>query len=629
MNFAYPLGLLGLLGIPVLIAIYIIKNKYTEQTVASTYIWTVSEKFLKNKKKIPKIAGIISLIVEILIVATISILISGPKLVFPNAAKEYCFILDASGSMGAVSDGKSRFDIGKEKISEIIDNSAKGSLYTLVYLGDTETSVVFEHEENKEDAISALMDTEVSFSAADNADAIKIAQGYFSKNRAMAAYFITDSDYPKHDNVEIVNVSRGEKNYSVNSPTYVFEDGALTASATIFSTENSGEITVEFFLNGEPAPTETKVVSLDGDKGAAVSFTKELSTFQSFRISIKANDSMPTDDSAVIYNLHSSESYSTLIVSNTPFFLRTAIEVITYSKVTVMSEKEYNERMDKAASGGAPISGYGLYVFDGVVPRALPKDGSVWLLNVASTVDGAGISFQGDVDSKEIIFPSLSDGSSTLSEKLTRGLNGRDFAVDKFIKYGVSGFTPIYEYNKQPLLFANENEYGNRQVVFAFSLHDSNLPLLEDFIPLIQNLLSYSFPELVDKVNYECGEKLQVNVPANANEIKIVSPTGKVEYPTSGAAASEFVLNEPGTYKISVTFGDGADSLVREHLLSATLTSGESLGETTYTSFALQGKAGEGGLDAIYDDVIVLVILLAVIFSADWMVYCYDKYQLR
>ena len=47
MSFLYPLGLLGLIGIPILIIIYIIKTKYTEQTVASTYLWLLSERFLK------------------------------------------------------------------------------------------------------------------------------------------------------------------------------------------------------------------------------------------------------------------------------------------------------------------------------------------------------------------------------------------------------------------------------------------------------------------------------------------------------------------------------------------------------------------------------------------------------
>ena len=35
------------------------------------------------------------------------------------------------------------------------------------------------------------------------------------------------------------------------------------------------------------------------------------------------------------------------------------------------------------------------------------------------------------------------------------------------------------------------------------------------------------------------------------------------------------------------------------------------------------------GLDGIYDKLIIFFICLVVIISADWVVYCYDKYQLR
>ncbi|MCM1394388.1 MAG: BatA domain-containing protein, partial [[Eubacterium] siraeum] len=73
MSFYYPLGLLGLLGIPIIILIYIIKSKYTEQTIASTYLWTLSEKFLKKRKPISKITGIITLILQTLSVLVLSL----------------------------------------------------------------------------------------------------------------------------------------------------------------------------------------------------------------------------------------------------------------------------------------------------------------------------------------------------------------------------------------------------------------------------------------------------------------------------------------------------------------------------------------------------------------------------
>ena len=71
MTFLYPLGLLGLLAIPVIILIYILQSKYTEQTVPSNYLWHLSEKFLKRKNPFSGLSGIISLILQILtVVAT-------------------------------------------------------------------------------------------------------------------------------------------------------------------------------------------------------------------------------------------------------------------------------------------------------------------------------------------------------------------------------------------------------------------------------------------------------------------------------------------------------------------------------------------------------------------------------
>ena len=49
MTFRYPFALLGLIAIPILIIIYIIRNKYKEVTAPTTYIWEVAAKMLKRK----------------------------------------------------------------------------------------------------------------------------------------------------------------------------------------------------------------------------------------------------------------------------------------------------------------------------------------------------------------------------------------------------------------------------------------------------------------------------------------------------------------------------------------------------------------------------------------------------
>ena len=114
MSFLQPLGFLALLAIPVLIIIYIIKSKYTEQVIPSTYLWELSERFLKRKNPLKAITGILSLILQILAVVFIALAIAHPTFVIKGGASDYCFVLDSSASMNIVEGNKSRFDGAKD-----------------------------------------------------------------------------------------------------------------------------------------------------------------------------------------------------------------------------------------------------------------------------------------------------------------------------------------------------------------------------------------------------------------------------------------------------------------------------------------------------------------------------------
>ena len=45
--------------------------------------------------------------------------------------------------------------------------------------------------------------------------------------------------------------------------------------------------------------------------------------------------------------------------------------------------------------------------------------------------------------------------------------------------------------------------------------------------------------------------------------------------------------------------------------------------------FKLAGEKGNEKIDGEFAAMLTLVIILAVLFVADWGVYCYEKYQLR
>ena len=621
------MGLIGLVGIPILILIYIIKNKYTEQIVSSTYIWNYSEKFLKRRKKLPKIAGLISLILQLLAVTLISFMIAHPVFTFPNAADEYCFIIDGSGSMQIKNGEKTRFEVGKEKIAAIIDDSMNGGLYTLIYVGDDMTSVVYEREDDKEKALLKLSELTSDFGDAPMKDALSLAQEYFYENRALRTVLVTDKGYETHNNVEVINLVAGERNVSLLGAEYSTDEqtGALNVIVTATAYTKNADVNIAFYLDGEDAPFETVPVSLAVEEPKIISVNAEIESFRYITVRLLEDDALTYDNELVLYNEERTGFGNALIVSETPFFFKTAFETVSGESAVAVTPERY-EKLLLGEITDISAYGYGLYIFDSYTPPAMPKDGAVWLVNQSAGMPDSGFSVQGEVTMKKSDTIDLTDSTSSLAMRLTKDMRGDSVHIYKYVKYGLySDFTTVYSYNKQPLVFVGNTPYGNREVVFAFSLHDSNFALMSDFIPLMRNLVEYSFPSDIEKTNYTVGEKLEVNVPLGCTEIKIESPMGGVEYYASSVAVNELVIREPGIYTLTLTVG-GSE---RAYNVYAGYCESEARPSVSERSFDIVGDSSDEGRDGIYDDLIIFAIVLAVIMILDWGIYCYDKYQLR
>lgn len=626
MSFLYPIGLLGLIGIPILIIIYIIKSKYTEQTVASTYLWTLSERFLKRKNPISRITGIISLVLQILAVVAISFAIAHPVFTLKGLANEYCFILDASGSMQIVEEGTSRFDQAKEKIANTIEAAADGSSYTLIYMGDT-TNFVYENLTNKKEALARLKETRVSDVEAEEGDALALAQKHFEKNPSTLTYLATDVNYgvSKGTNLTFWKIGKVVDNCALKDVTCSFSGGKLTVNGFVKSYKSSKSVTLELYVDNFTAPLQTAIWMANSADAAGSPFalTCNAEGYSKIKVVIREEDALAEDNEVILYNAKASDdseetAYKTLIVSDEPYFIKNAIVAASNATVHVKSTKEYNGE-----------TGYGLYIFQNYSPTVVPKDGTVWFINPESQIAGAGFTVQ-DPEVKEERGAMLQPSTSTSStvQSLFKNLLQEKIYVAEYVKCGLyRGFTTLFEYNKNPIIFTGSNSYGNREVVFAFDINDSNIALLSDFVTLVRNLFEYSFPQFLDKTFFYVGEELIVNTTANCESVKVQTPDGNVEYLDIGDTIGKMKLTETGVYNVTISVAGTPRTLsvfvaFPEEERSPYVPSNPA-------EFALQGEAKTGGQDGIYDNLLILFILLAVIFAADWVVYCYEKYQLR
>ena len=627
MTFLYPLGLLGLIGIPLFIIMYLIKNRYTEQTIPSTYLWTLSERFLKRRNPLSRLTGIISLILQLLLVTVLSFAIAHPIITIPGAAGEYCFIVDASASMNMSSDGRSRFDIAKEEIRGVINDAKDGSVFSLIYVGDV-TEVVCEQSDNRERVLEKLDKLECSHASVNYTDAIGKVQGYFNDNASLNTYLFTDTDYKESENIKIVNVAQRENNISLDDVSYVrVSDDILTVMGTVISYGADRMVDVEISNGGTGELLGSLKLQALTDVATSFSLDLNIEDFYSITIEIPTEDAMSLDNVCTVYSIESENSYNALLVSDTPFFLEAALKTVSNAKVTVMSTEAYKNEAEILANKDKKVSGYGLYIFDGFNPGAMPEDGSVWLIGLTSNLEDSGFSVQreitleGGADTIDI-----SKSTTSIVKKLTDGLIGDDIYISKYVKCGLYGdFTTLFTYMGNPVIFTGLNTYGNREVVFAFNFHDSDFTLSLDYLALAGNLLDYSFPEIIDTADYYCGDIAEINVISGCSSIRVETPKGNVVYTDVSTAVSEFALTEVGEHKVIVNIS-GSE---RELYIYSSVPKEERKVVANADYIGIQGEAKDGGRDAKYDPMTLLFVLAALLFTAEWMVYCYDKYQLR
>ncbi|MDE7463743.1 MAG: VWA domain-containing protein [Clostridiales bacterium] len=628
MSFYYPLGLLGLIGIPIIIFIYIIKSKYTEQTIASTYLWELSEKFLKRRKPISKLTGIVTLILQLLAVVALSLLVAHPVFTVADSANDFYFIVDGSASMNMKQGDDTRFERGRDKITELIDDAKTGSSYTIVFVGDS-VNVVCEGVTDKAQAKVYVEELSAGWTASDCASAVSVVQNYFDANRSGLIYLVTDKEYEVNDAITLVDVSEGERNFAFHSASYENGVRGVNGVGEVVSYSSDATIAVEMWVSpskgAKPVLAGRASVSVKAGEPKEFSIRSEFSQYAYIELRITNADALAEDNVVVIYDSEKMQERNVLIVSDSTdtTYLLNAIRDSGKANVDVMATKDYEK---------AQASGYGMYVFNGYAPKTLPVNAAVWLVDgINGGSSGSNVSFRNYQPSDDPIegdyrVGKYSTGSSAAVTMFTKDLVRREVYIAKYAKYTARGFTSVMSVEGDDVVFAGLNANGDRQVVFAFRIGDSNLGLLDDFLILIRNLMNYSFPSVLDETVYSCGDTMNVNVVPGCENIVVVSPSGKSNtLDTVGNDVCEVLLNETGVYTLNVKIS-GSDEM--QLCAFARVPEAESRPDVG-GAMLLVGEREFDYSDGFYDDLLAFFIVIAVLLLADWAVYCYEQYQLR
>lgn len=608
MKFLNPSGLWLLLGVPVLIIIYIIKAQHEDLPVSSTYIWKLSEKYLKKHLPVQKMRKILLFLLQLMMILLTAFFVSRPAVV-SGECTQYIAIIDSSCSMNIKdSHGVSRFERALEDAEELSDVINDGHTFSVISAGQDAVTLV-RNSSSVNEVHLTLSNMECGKGTFNIDKAFSEAQMLAVESNHVKVYLFTDKDYDDVQNTEIKNYSDGEFNISVLSLIEDKPEDSFIFTSEILCAGDGREVSVGLKVDGRTV--EAKKIKFGKDDTEEVVFDGEvIKKFTSAEVYIDIEDGLDLDNSYRIIR-NKEEDYSVLLVSDKPLYLESAFGVFEKCSLNVTSY--YSEDDDGK---------YDLYVFDHKYPKNYPSSGSV--LQFGTGLLPEGLEKGGKSENPVVL--SAPEEVSDFASKLLTSMKLTDINVEYYDILNISSmWQSVLCAGNETVAATKDKGRGLRDTVVSFDLHDSNLPLLTDYIRFLSNVVKYSFPYLVERSDYEIGEDIVLTCLPGAEELYMIFPDKSTkEYPVN---INYYVVSPDsvGTYTAFCT-AEGNNRLMDffVHIPFEEVIISDA--ENTLPSEIYDTPAEELSEDAMSEIWFWIALAVLVILLTEWGIYYYEQY---
>ncbi len=639
MSFQYPYALLVLLAIPVLILIYILRNRYKEATAPSTYLWELSQKFLKKRNPFHSRENLIALFVQMFAIAFMAITLAHPVLNLKGQAENRVFVLDGSASRnrkreGTGYDGKeTKFEVAKEDILKKVHAAKKGSTFTLIVTDSAEPKTVCQGIQDVTRFEKYRDTVDCSFAANGIKDSLSLAQKLVSSGSGSDVYLATDKKVNCDDNIHLRSYFNDKQtNYAITDVAFEYKDDTEHDTYIVISPtyicydHDNAKFRIRFSINGKDLGqvATVKAVSAGLEYTSGYPFKYD-GTIESITCSVLEDqkekdkgykDCLDCDNSFTFYNEKSDRQAKVLLVSSNPRYFNAAFKAWGVN-CTVVSPSSFNT-----------TSGYDIYIFDCVSPNKLPTDGAIWFICPKEDVADTGFTYLNSYSDSENGYKcTYTDNDNSLTyQQLTKNLAKRDVLVSYYSRYTLEDdFTTILAYNNVPMIFAGKTQYGQREVVFSFPLQSSSIPVTYDFLPLTRNLIQFSHPSLLDKFSYTVGDSLAINTGDEVQSRTRTRPDGTAVPIVKGTSQYlSYDFDEVGTYILKTVNTDKTGKEVYRYV-KYPKEEGNPLAEDS-DAYQIVKNPDATKVNGIFDSILPVAIAAAVFFAADWILYAREQY---
>jgi hypothetical protein len=508
-----PLGLLALLSIAILVLLYLLRVRYQDHEVGSTYLWAQLTRDLAVHEPWQKPRVSVLLLIQALLLGGLALALARPALVTGAAERVHAVVLlDGTASMSATDLTPSRFERARGRAREVVAGLPDGSTGTVI-LAAARPEVLAAETSDRARLLAALDRAEPTDAPGDLGAALRMAVALARGRPNSQVHVFSDGAFPAPDlDPSGVRVfyeplagqdADREANRAIVALDARPEPQNRRRYQAFVRVQNFAEkpTTATVALRADDRLIDSQTVRLAPGGSGSLIFADLPLDARVLEARLLERDALAADDRAWTV-LERREPTQVLLVTRGNLFLERVLSLIPDVEPFRVQPRRLGAIDDRA---------YDTIVFDGIVPDVLPRRPTL----IVNHQDGAFLPVHGLVRRPGALVGAPDD-------PLLRYVDLRDVRVARLAEVTPPGWARVVaEADGRPAILAGEHG-GRRTVVFLFDLQSSNLPLSASYPILMANVLGYlEPPRALDQPVVRPGAALRVVPQPPAEEIRL------------------------------------------------------------------------------------------------------------
>lgn len=542
MIFAYPLGLLLFLGVPLVILLHTVFRRRRPAIVPSLLLWRCPATPRQTESFFRRIRFDLVLLLRILFISLLSLALAQPELHFTRAgARHVVLIVDTSASMQATDLYPNRFARAQSEALALLDELS-AARRVLVLEAAARTRVVAPVTVDRAEARRRLAGLKPQDGTTEIGEALELAAALGRPGEPVEIHLFTDGAFRSlptlpegQAHLTVHQVGERSRNVGITALRVRRDHYAPDRYEAFLSLHNAAEepmvFPLDLRLDGVSFHREQVSLPPMTRRSLLIPFTRREGGLVEVEVAVA--DDLTVDNRAA-FVIPPPQPQRVLLVTPGNVFLEQALRADRQVVLTVASPEEFPQA----------AAGHDVVVLDRYAPAALPPGRYLLLRSVPGNLP---VEVLGEVPR-----PTVVDWDR--SHPAMRYVNLSEVAIRQALKVRpLTGSVTLVESPLTPLVLAF-NEGGTRAIFLGFDPLQSDLPLRTAFPLLISNAVHWLHPIQMEDLDLQgqAGMPVPVRADPSLQELQLEPPAGGVRrLPLRTGVAYLSDTRTSGVYRLS------------------------------------------------------------------------------